>query len=184
MKKAVNIFSILVVVLILAQIVCTFLPYWNLTPLATRLDPNPQPTDFCIQQYCWSEARDMNKIFTEMFKENYDGAKYDSNTYVIGLVLTFVFGMLSIAFSIIKLVKSFTKANSSLITVLCHGFSVAWAYFALTNFFLNFILTLGVYPIVHTLLIAFSIPGAVAVVIRLVLDIISSIQAYRAEYCA
>lgn len=184
MKKAVNVLSVLVIVLVLAQIVCMFLPYWTLTPIADRLlNPNPQPTDFSIQDYCWTECRTMNKIFDKMFKENYNGAKYVTNDYVLGLVLTFLFGVLAIALSVIKTVKSILKTKAPLVNVLCHGLSLAWAGVALYNFFFNFILTLTAYPMVHTLLIAFAIPAAVVVVVRLVLDIIIGVKAYRAEYC-
>lgn len=184
MKKAVNVLSILVIVLVLAQVVCMFLPYWTLTPVADRLlNPNPQPTDYSIQDYCWTECRTMNKIFEKMFKENYNGAKYVSNDYVLGLVLTFLLGVLAIVFSVIKLVKNISKTKAPVVNTLSHGFGLAWAGVALYNFFLNFILALTSYPMVHTMLIVFAIPAAVAVAVRLVLDIIIGIKAYRAEYC-
>lgn len=182
MKKAINILAILAVVLILVQIVCMFLPYWRLTPIADRVNKDPQPTEYSMQQYCWSETRTLNKIFEKQFKADYD-AKYDGNDYIISLVLTFVIGVLAMAFMVLDLIKKLTTIPSKAFTVLSHFFSLAWAGIALWTFFTNFILTLGVHPMVLTVCIAASVPAAVIIVVRLVLNVISAVQAYRAEYC-
>ena len=182
MKKAINILAILAVVLILVQIVCMLLPYWRLTPIADRLNKDPQITDYSMQQYCWTETRVMQKIFEKQFKDDYD-AKYNGNDYIISLVLTFLFGGLAIALTVLDLIKKLTKIPSKTFTVLSHIFSLAWAGTALWTFFMNFILTLGVHPMVLTVCIAASVPAAVIIVVRLVLNVITAVQAYRAEYC-
>lgn len=184
MKNLKRILSIVIIVIVVAQMGIMCLPYWNLTPIANRLiNPNPVPTDYSIMQYCWTECREMNKIFEDSFKKNYD-ADYDGNDYVIGLVLICVFGLLSLIFSIMKLVKSYSPLKSTGTTFFCNAFSLAWIGFGLYNVFTNFILTLGVNPMAYTLLMVSAIVSAVVVVARLVVDIVVGIKDYRAEYCA
>lgn len=183
MKNFNRVLSILVIVLVVAQFACMLMPYWNLTPIANRLlNPNPQPTDYSIMQYCWTDCREMNDIFEDMFKKEYD-AKYNVNDYAVGLVLTCVFGLLAVIFSIMKIIKSFSPLKSAGTTLLCNAFSLAWIGFALFNIFTNFILTLAAYPMPYTLLMIASLIGTAVVLVRLVLDVVMGIKAYRAEYC-
>lgn len=183
MKKFNLALSILVIVLVVAQFVCMLLPYWNLTPAANRLlNPNPQPTDYSIMQYCWTDCREMNKIFENQFKKDYD-VDYDGNDYVIGLVLTCVFGLLAAIFSITKIAKSFSPLKSTGTTFFCNAFSLAWIGYGVFNIFANFILTLVTYPMAYTLLLVATLIGAAVVLVRFALDVVMGIKAYRAEYC-
>lgn len=183
MKNFNRVLSILVIVLVVAQFACMLMPYWNLTPIANKLlNPNPQPTDYSIVQYCWTDCREINKIFDEMFKNEYD-AKYDGNDYALGLVLTCVFGLLTAIFSIFKVAKSFSKLPSTATTFFSNAFGLAWISFGVYNIFTNFILTLATYPMTYTLLMVASLIGAAAFLARFVLDIVMGIKAYRAEYC-
>lgn len=179
MKKAVNILTVLIVILVLAQIVCTFLPYWNLTSAPSILDENPQPTDYSIQQYCWTSSKVMNRVFKAQFLADY-GVKYDSNDYVLGLVLVFACSLLTLGFSVVKLERAHYGINAPLIMILCNIASIAWVVFSLKEFFTNFLLTLGVYPMVYTLLLVFTIPAAVLLAVRVVLDVILAVQSYKA----
>lgn len=187
MKNFNRVLSVLVIVLVVAQFACMLMPYWNLTPIANRLlNPNPQPTDYSIVQYCWTDCREMNDIFENTFKKDYKGtprADYDGNEYAIGLVLTCVFGFLAVLFSIMKIVKSFSKLSSATTTFFCSVFSLAWIGFGVFNVFTNFILTLATYPLPYTLLMITTLIGAALVLVRLVVDIVVGVKEYRAEYC-
>lgn len=182
MKKLVNILSIVFVVLIIAQVAVLLLPNWTITPVADRLNPDPQPTSYSIFDYCWTSCNTMNKRFEQQFKDDYNGAKYNGNDYVIGLVLAFVFSLIAAAFSLVSVAKSRSILKNPAITILCHAFSLVWAYFAVSNYLGNFTLVLG-NPVNRLLLIVLSAVAAVVVVARLVLNLITFIKDYRAEYC-
>lgn len=178
MKKTVNLLSILIIVMLLVQLVCMFLPYFNLTPIADRVNKNPVPTDYSIQQYCWTDCATMNKIFNKMIDD------YDSNDYAISLVLTFVLGVISLGVIALNLKNVLTGIPGPVLRVLSHAFSILWVGIGLFCFLTNYILTLGVYPMVWTASVIALGVGAAAVAARLVLDVILGIKAYRAEYCA
>ncbi len=179
MKKVVNILTVFLIVLTLAQTVVTFLPCWNLTEAPSIVNENPQPTDYSIQQYCWTDSKVMNKIFTAQFLADY-GVKYDSNNYVLGLVVVFGLALLTVGFSVAKLERAYYGINNPAIMILCNIATVAWAYFSLTEYMSNFLLTLATYPMVRTMLIVLAYPIAVVAAVRLVLDVILAVQAYRA----
>lgn len=183
MKKFIGILAILMACIILVQVASMFLPFFNLTPIKDRINKDPQPTNYSIQEYCWTQTRILQKIFEEQFERDY-GVEYYGNAYLIDLVLMFITGVLSIAFLIINALKNFRKSTSGkAITVLCYIANGAWVYFVLVNLLTNFILTLGSYLWVLNVWFIAVIPVAVLLVLRLVLNIIDAIKDYRAEYC-
>ncbi len=183
MKKLIAILGVLLALLILAQIVSMFLPFFHLTPVKDDINKNPQPADYSIQEYCWTQTRVLQKIFEKQFIADY-GVEYYGNAYLINLVLMFLSGVLSVAFLIINSVKNFRGGTSGqAITVLCYIANAAWVYYVLVNLLTNFILTLGTYLWVLNVWFITVIPAALVLVVRLILNVISSIKDYRTEYC-
>ena len=182
MKKVIHILSILLVLLVLVQLSQMFMPYWNLTPIKDRLNKDPQPTDYSIMQYCWTETRVMEKIFDDFFNKNFGKDTYVGNDYVVDLALISVFSVLTAALSIITTINDLSKKKSPVIKILAHVFAIWWAVLTFTTFSNSYLLTLGSYPMVWTIIFYASIPAIVVAIVRAVLALVTFVVDYRKAY--
>lgn len=65
MKKGLLILTIAMIVLIIAQAVMLFIPYFELTPQPTRKEPNPVSTKYSIQNFTWTHTEEMIETIME-----------------------------------------------------------------------------------------------------------------------
>ena len=128
LKNPTTVLSILAILLIIAQIAVMFIPCFNMTPVATRKNPNPQPKEYSLFSFCWSECEEMNKIIKKQVDD------YQPNDFAMGIVLPNAFGLLTIIFMVIELKNLFqnykvggakaVKILSNLCCLLWGGLSV------------------------------------------------------------
>lgn len=107
LKKPVALLSVLAVLLIIMQIAVMFTPYFTLTPKPTRKVPDPTPTDYSLQNYCWTHCEEMSKIFDDMIDD------YNINDYVMDLVLVNVFALISLIFLVFEIKHIFTNHKTA-----------------------------------------------------------------------
>ncbi len=169
--KFITILAIALIVVLAAQLVISFLPCFTLTPKATRLNPDPVPTNYSIMSYCWTDTEDMSAAFDKMIK------KYDVNDYVITLVLTSLFTVLTLVTTSMETYYAATKyrtAGATAIRVLSYIFGLAWTgmstYCFLTNGIFQYAGPSG--ALIKTLSLVLGIAGGVLLIARLVLAVL------------
>ena len=168
MKKTINMLSIAIIVLILIQLIMMFVPTFTLTAAPTKKVPDPQPVDYSLMSLCFPNTEEMGKIFKTMVKD------YDVNTNVVNHVLAFIFGVLTIAFNVMRFINDasgFETASATLIRFLMHVGTFAWAYFGVSAFMESQVMQFGsaIIPTVSYIMFA---AGAVVGAVRLVLTFV------------
>lgn len=126
MKTFAKILTIALVVLLLAQLVLMFLPYFTFTPVKSLSNPDPVETDYSLQDYCWTKTAELKKTFKSLIP------KYDINDYAHSLVLTFVFGLAAVVFNLLN--------GNMLVT---QGVTILWGVLGISCFATNEILAFG-----------------------------------------
>ena len=58
--KIVHVLAVVLVVVLLAQVAMMFLPSLTVTPKKSKVNPNPQPTDFSFMDYWWTATEDVS----------------------------------------------------------------------------------------------------------------------------
>ena len=175
MKNTVRVLGIVIILLLLAQIVVMFMPYFDFADMVkpTKRDPNPK-SEFSLQDYCWMDTEDMGKNF---FKELIDD--YSVNDHVMGLVLTFVIGCVCVILNGMNFSNSFNKFvtfRAGLINVLTHIISGFWGYIAINAYLTSGVLQFGNQNLYMTsLILIFVTTGVIA--LRFVVEVTSSIVA-------
>lgn len=165
MKKAVTTLSIAIIVLTLLQLVMMFVPTFTLTRAATKKNPDPQPEDFSIMSLCFAETEEMGKIFKKMVED------YDVNTNVEYHVLALAFGILAIAFNLIRIsndASGFQTAYATFMRFLTHVITFVWAYFGVNAFSMSQVMQFSSSLVPTVCHVAF-ISASVLAVVRLVL---------------
>ena len=88
MKNTLRVLGIAIILLLLAQIVVMFMPYFDFSDMVKPdRKGNIPESEFSLQEYCWMDTEDMGKNF---FKELIED--YNVNDHAVSLVLTFVIG--------------------------------------------------------------------------------------------
>lgn len=123
LKKPVTILSVLAILLIIAQIAVMFIPCFNMTPVATRREPNPAAKDYSLFSYCWWECEEMTKILDKKIDN------YNVNDYVMGMVLSNVLGLAALIFVVVELkhiFQNYKVGGAKAVKVLSNVFCLAW----------------------------------------------------------
>ena len=113
MKTFAKILTIALVVLVLAQVVFMFLPFFHYTPEKTLMLPDPQPTDYSLQSYVWVKTQELEKTFKTLIDD------YFVNDYAHGLALTFLVGLIAIGCNVFNGNMLLSQIASVLWGVLC-----------------------------------------------------------------
>ena len=169
MKNVVRVMGIAIVLLLLAQIVLMFMPYFDFADMVkpTKRDPNPKAI-FTLQDYCWMDTEDMGKNF---FKELIED--YNVNDHAVPLVLTFAFACLGVIVNLINFKNSFNKFvtfRAGLMKVLAHALSIFWGYIAINAYLTSGVLKFGDQNLYNTsLYIIYAATALIAV--RLVAEV-------------
>ncbi len=172
MTKIVHVLAALLVVLLLAQVAMMFLPSLTVTPKESKVNPNPQPTDYTFMQYCWTDTEDVSEGLDLIIK------KYNVNDYVIGLVLSMFFAALTVVFTIMETIYTITKyktGGATTIRILSYVSGFAWAYFAVPCFFSNpiFKYTNDTGDMVQGVCQILAVAGLAVVAVRMVLALLA-----------
>ena len=175
MKNTLRVLGIAIILVLLAQIVVMFLPYFD---FADMVEPdrkgNIPESEFSLQEYCWMDTEDMGKQF---FKELIED--YNVNDHAVSLVLTFVIGCVVVILNAMNFANSFNKFvtfRAGLIRVIAHAVSAFWCYIAINAYLTSGVLQFGdqqLYMI--SLNLIYVATGLIA--LRLVVDLVSSISA-------
>lgn len=126
MKTFAKILTIALVVLLLAQLVLMFLPYFTFTPVKTLSNPDPVESDYSLQEYCWTKTAELEKTFKALVDD------YNINDYAHSLVLTFIVGAMAVVFNLI---------NGNMLV--SQGVTVLWGVLGISCFTTNGILEFG-----------------------------------------
>lgn len=175
MKNTLRVMGILIVLLVLAQLVVMFMPYFDFTNdvTPTKKDPNPK-TSYTLQDYVWMETEAMDKAF---FKKMIDD--YNVNDHAEGLALTFGIGVVVILLNLLNFSNSFRKFitfRTGLINVITHIVSGFWCYTAINIYLTSTVLTLPqANKQVYELSLVLIFIATAFVALRLVVDVISAI---------
>lgn len=176
MKKTVNILSIAIIAVVLVQLIMLFIPTWTLTAAATKKVPDPQPVDYSVMSLCFTDTEDMGKMFKKIVED------YDVNTNCVGMVVTFIFGVLTIVLNCLRFVNDrsgFQTASATLIRFLMHVGTFVWAYYGITAFAESQVIPLGAAMVPTVSNIAFVV-GAVLGLARLVVAFAPKFTAKKA----
>lgn len=171
LKKPVTILSILAVLLIIAQIAVMFIPCFNMTPVATRREPNPQPKEYSLFSYCWSECEEMSKILDKKIDD------YNINDYAMGIVLSNVFGLACLIFLVIEMKNTFQNykvGGANAVKFLSNVFCIVWGVLSVHGF-----LTADIFAYcvegspVRMIMIGLSAAGLLVAAVRAVIAFVS-----------
>lgn len=174
MKNTLRVLGIAIILVLLAQIVIMFLPYFDFADMVKPTKKNPDPkSQFTLQDYCWLETEDMGKNF---FKELIED--YNVNDHAVSLVLTFVIGCIVVILNAMNFSNSFNKFvtfRAGFVRVLAHGFSAFWCYIAIDAYLTSAVLTVPqanqqIYMISLTLIYV----ATALIALRLVVDVVSA----------
>ncbi len=130
--KIVHVLAALLAVLLIAQVALMFLPSLTLTPPESKVNPNPQPTDFTFMQFCWTDTEDITQCLQLLNK------KVKVNDYVVDLVLSMVLAIATVIFTIMESIYTITNHKTGgaiTIRILAYAAGFAWAYFSFIEFF-------------------------------------------------
>ena len=133
MKNVIRILGVAIALVLVAQLVVMFAPFFDFTELAkpTKKDPDPQ-TSFTLQDYVWMQTETMDKQF---FKKIIDD--YSVNDNAEGLALTFVVGCIVVVLNLLNFTNSFNKLvtfRAAFINVITHIISIFWCSTALSAY--------------------------------------------------
>lgn len=168
----VHVLAVLLVVVLLAQVAMMFLPGLTVTPKKSKVNPDPQPTDYSFMEYCWTATEDVSEGLEQIIK------KYNVNDYVISLVLSMFFAVLTVVFTIMETVYSLTKYKTGgaiTIRILSYVSGFAGAYFAVPCFFSNpiFKYTNDTGDMVQIVCQILAVAALAIVVVRMVLALLN-----------
>lgn len=173
MKNVIRVLGIAIVLLLLAQIVLMFMPYFDFADMVkpTKRDPNPKSV-FTLQDYCWMETEDMGKDF---FKELIED--YNVNDHAVPLVLTFVFACLSVIVILLNFKNSFNTFitfRAGLMKVVAHAVSCFWGYVAIDAYLTSGVLQFGNQELYMASLNVIFVATAL-IALHLVLDVVNGL---------
>lgn len=169
LKKPVNLLGILLVVLMLVQVVLMFLPYFELNGEV-----------YSMQDFAWFKCEKINKQFNKLIDDYY------INDYVMGIVLTFVFGVLGLLMTALEIryaAEGYTTMGTITVKLLGYVFCVAWVLYGLPDFLGNSIHQFGNPGIQYACLGCVAV-GAVIVIVRAVLSLVAFVKTKKAEQAA
>lgn len=167
LKKPVTLLSVLAILLIIAQFAAMFIPCFNMTPAATRREPNPQPKDYSLFSYCWTDCEEMSKILKKEIDDYY------INDYVTDMILANAFAVISLIFLIVELkhiFQNYKVGGAKAVKLLSNIFCIAWAAQSVYAFLTADIFSYCVAGSpVQTIEIGISVAAAVVVLVRAVI---------------
>jgi len=170
LKIGILVLSIIALILVIAQFAVMAMPFMNLTPTPSRKVPDPEPRDYSILNFLWTDSEDITKIFNAKKNESYIKG-FEINDYVIDFVLVNLFAVLTAIFLVwdIKNYPSkYVPASAGFVKWvgnICLFIWGGWSLFAFTN---GWMLDLCDYPLVITLNLVISIVVLVVAALRTV----------------
>ena len=186
MKNTIRVLGIALVLLLLAQLVVMFMPYFDFADMVKPTKRNPDPKSvFTLQDYCWMETEDMGKNF---FKELIDD--YNVNDHAVSLALTFVIGCVVVLLNLMNFAKSFNTYitfQAGFINFVTHAVSALWCYVAINAYLTSGVLQFGdqqIYMISLTLIYVATALTALRLVVEVATAIISGNKARAARRAA
>lgn len=173
MKNTLRVLGIAIILLLLAQIVVMFMPYFDFSDM---VEPdrkgNIPESEFSLQEYCWMDTEDMGKNF---FKELIED--YNVNDHAVSLVLTFVIGCVVVILNAMNFTNSFNKFvtfRAGFVRVLAHAFSAFWCYIAINAYLTSGVLQFGDQQL-YMLSLNLIYVATGLVVLRLIVDVATAI---------
>lgn len=172
-KTLTHLLAVLICVTILVTFGCFCSPYYTITePYHFVLNPNPMPAHYSLMDVIWLDTQVVTTHFTDMY------SNFNINDYVTNMALSFIFGLGTIASCIWYIINEFRRFPtfaSGIITQVC---SILWALFGLLAYPSNVMLDMGVEKFmgIRTVIVILTIVGAVLVVARFVIWLLTEIQ--------
>lgn len=129
-NKLIKIMSIALIVLLAAQVVMVFLPFFeDRTPEATAKVPDPVAGDYSMMDYAFFKTEEVSSFLKTDLKL---GKKYEVNDFVMGIVFAFALGATALVANICSQKSIFTNIVS-----------VMWAAMAPVAFLFDDVMALG-----------------------------------------
>jgi len=175
-KTLTHIFTVLMCVVILLMIACCFSPYYTISePYHFILNPNPMPDHYSLMDVMWTNT----KVITTFFKDQY--SNFDINNYVTNMVLSFIFGIGTVATCVWHLANEMRRYPSMVSGIFTNVCGFGWAIFSLLGYLNNDMLDLGVpkFMGIRTTIIILSIVGTVIVAARFVIWLLTEIKVVK-----
>lgn len=172
-KIVTHILTVLMCVVILVMLACCFSPYYTISePYHFILNPNPMPDHYTLIDVMWTDTKVVTTYFTEQY------ANFDINNYVINMVLSFIFGIGTVATCIWHLANEMRRYPCMVSGVFTNICSFGWVAFTLMGYLNNQMLDLGVekFMPIRTTIIILTIVGAVVVAVRFVVWLLTEIM--------
>lgn len=175
-KTTTQILSVLLCASIALMIACCFAPYYTITePYHYILNLNPMPDHYSLIDLMWTDTKVINTDFVNA----YEG--FSINDYVTNMVLSFVFGVATIATSIWFAANELRRFPSMTAGVFTHICAILYGLFSLMGYISNPMLDLGVpkFMVIRPLIIVLIIIATVLAVARLVIWILTEVQLHK-----
>lgn len=175
MKNTIRILGIAIILVLLAQIVMMFMPYFDFSDMVKPdRKGNIPESEFSLQEYCWIDTEDMGKSF---FKNLID--EYNVNDHAVPLVLTFAIACVLVILNGMNFANSFNTYvtfRAGFIKVITHLASAFWCYIAINAYLTAGVLQFGNQQLYMISLILIYVATAL-IALRLVVELVSSIVA-------
>lgn len=154
-KTTTQILSVLICAAIIIMIACCFNPYFIITePYNEFLNPNPE-TDYyslidvmwCNTSYDEGEKINVSTNFSvQLIREHFEAEykNFNFNDYVTSMVLGFLFGLGTVASSIVMGRTEFKRYPGMTSAIISHICGIACGVFTVIGYFDNDMLALGV----------------------------------------
>lgn len=161
MKKAITIMSVVIIVLMIAQLALMFLPYFHMTFIKSVSNKNPQPADYSLVDLTWVHTEQMCKVFKA------DNKDFAVNINVVDWVLVFIFSCITVVIHFVKFANDKSKYETTSAAVcrfVTHVGPFVVAYYCYHAIATSQILHLGNAWIANTSMILLGASAALAAV--------------------
>lgn len=172
-KTLTHLLAVLICATILVTFGCFCSPYYTITePYHFVLNPNPVPAHYSLMDVIWLDTQVITTYFTDMY------SNFNINDYVTNMALSFIFGLGTIACCIWYIINDFRKFPTLGSGIMSQACSILWALFGLLAYPSNVMLDMGVEKFmgIRTVIVILTIVGAVLVVARFVIWLLTEIQ--------
>lgn len=173
-KTITHILGVLLCVTVLLMFGYCCAPYYTIAePYHFVLNPNPMPDHYTLMDVMWMNTKVITTYFTDMY------SNFNINNYVTNMVLSFIFGVGTVATCIWHAANDFRRFPNMTSGVWCQIFGILFGVFSLMAYPSNVMLDMGVekfMAVARPALIVLSVVGLVLAVVRFVIWLLTEIQ--------
>jgi hypothetical protein len=188
-KLITQILSVVLCVVTLIMLCCTFHPYFSITKAYHFiLNPNPETDYYTLVDVMWCNTKPQEdgkmtvgtdfsvKIIREYFESLYD--QFDFNKYVTNIMLNFVFAIATVVTALWFAANEFRRFPSMISAIFAHICGFACGLCGLLGYGDNAMLNLAVpeFLYIKSLMLILSIVALAIVAVRFVIWLLTTLQ--------